>query len=233
MARINIPAPISTYKDLGTVDLAKMAREQYLTGYGAADEFQKSVSNMQALEQDQHIKNRLSNEYTGMLNEWASRGDYETLGLAINKGANQFVQDYSPLQASVKNRSDYATSLQEAYEKKRIGPDTYRGMLALSDYNYQGIQYAEDGSLIPGSVYQGATFYDDVNVSEKINERLDKAKPFIRQNLGTEIPYNEHMEITNMRGDRGEVKYYVTTKSRTVEIPSGLIQEIVNDVNQG
>ena len=64
MARIDIPKPISTYKNLGTVELAKLARNQYIEGYGAADEFSNSVNNMQALEKDQHIKTRLSNEYT-------------------------------------------------------------------------------------------------------------------------------------------------------------------------
>ena len=82
MARINIPAPISTYKDLGTVELAKLARNQYIEGYGAANEFRNSVSNMQSLEQDDHIKNRLSDQYTNMLDTYADRGDYETLGLA-------------------------------------------------------------------------------------------------------------------------------------------------------
>ena len=30
MARINIPAPISTYRDLGSVELSKLARNQYI-----------------------------------------------------------------------------------------------------------------------------------------------------------------------------------------------------------
>ena len=38
------------------------------------------------------------------------------------------------------------------------------------------------------------------------------------------------MEITNTRGDRGEIKYWVTTKSKTVQLPHNIIQGVVNDV---
>jgi len=230
MARIDIPKPISTYKDLGTVELAKLARNQYIEGYSAADEFSNSVSNMQALEKDQHIKNRLSEEYTGMLDGWSSRGDYETLGIAINKGANQFVKDYSPIQQSVTNRNEYLTRLKDAYEKGNINANTYQGRAAQSDAMYQGIQYGEDGSLVNNSVYSGKEFYHDVDITEKINERLKEIEPFIRQNLGTSIPYNENMEVTSTTNARGEPKYWVTTKSKTVELPSNIIQMVVNDV---
>ena len=230
MARIDIPKPISTYRDLGTVELAKLARNQYIEGYGAADEFSNSVSNMQALEKDQHIKNKLSEEYTGMLDGWASRGDYETLGIAINKGANQFVQDYSPVQTSVTNRNDYLARLKAAYEKGDINANTYQGRAAQSDMLYQGIQYGEDGSLVDNSVYSGKEFYHDVDITKKINKRLKEIEPFIRENLGTSIPYNENMEITSTTNARGEPKYWVNTKSKTVELPSSIIQDVVNDV---
>ena len=230
MARINIPKPISTYRDLGTVELAKLARNQYIEGYGAASEFQNSVNNMQSLEKDAHLKTKLSNQYSGMLDKWASRGDYETLGIAINKGANQFVQDYNPIQQSVKNRNEYAQSLKEAYEDKKINTNTYRGRLAQSDAMYQGIQYGEDGSLQENSVYSGKQFYHDVDITEKINKRLKEIEPFIRENLGTDIPYNENMEVTSTENARGEVKYWVRTESKTVELPSSIIQDVVNDV---
>jgi len=232
MARIDIPKPISTYRDLGTVELAKLARNQYIEGYGAADEFSNSVNNMQSLEKDQHIKTRLSGEYTGMLDKWASRGDYETLGIQINKGANQFVQDYAPVQQSVKNRSDYAQRLKDAYEKGDINANTYQGRMAQSDMLYQGIQYGEDGSLQDNSIYNGKQFYHDVDITEKINDRLKEIEPFIRQNLGTDIPHNEDMEVTSTTNARGEIKYWVNTKSKTVELPSNIIQMVVNDVMQ-
>lgn len=230
MARINIPKPISTYRDLGTVELAKLARNQYIEGYGAASEFENSVNNMQSLEKDAHLKTKLSNQYSGMLDKWSSRGDYETLGIAINKGANQFVQDYNPIQQSVKNRNEYAASLKKAYEDKTINANTYQGRLAQSDAMYQGIQYGEDGSLQENSVYSGKQFYHDVDITEKINKRLKEIEPFIRENLGTDIPYNENMEVTSTENARGEVKYWVRTKSKTVELPSNIIQMVVNDV---
>ena len=232
MARINIPAPISTYRDLGSVELSKLARNQYIEGYSAADEFENSVSNMQSLEKDAHLKTKLSNQYSGMLDKWSSRGDYETLGIAINKGANQFVRDYAPVQQSVKNREEYQKRLRDAYDKKHINANTYQGRMAQSDAMYQGIQYGEDGQLMDQSVYGGKEFYNDVDISEKINKRLKELKPFIRQNLGTQIPYNEDMEITTTQGDRGEPKYWVTTKSKTVQLPDNIIQSVVNDVMQ-
>ena len=148
MARINIPAPISTYRDLGSVELSKLARNQYIEGYSAADEFENSVSNMQSLKKDAHLKTKLSNQYSGMLDKWSSRGDYETLGIAINKGANQFVRDYAPVQQSVKNREEYQKRLRDAYDKKHINANTYQGRMAQSDAMYQGIQYGEDGQLM-------------------------------------------------------------------------------------
>ena len=232
MARINIPAPISTYRDLGTVELAKLARNQYIEGYGAANEFRNSVNNMQSLEQDDHIKNRLAEQYSTMLDGYASRGDYETLGLAINKSANQFVQDYKPVETSFNNRIAYQERLQKAYEKGDINANTFNGMLQMSDYGYSGIQYGEDGSLLENSIYSGVNFYNDVDITEKIIERMKAVKPFIRQNLGTDIPYNENMEITTASGARGEPKFWVTTKSKTVQIPDNVIQMVVNDVMQ-
>lgn len=230
MARINIPKPISTYKDLGTVELAKLARDQYISGFAAADQFSNSVFNMQSLEKDDHLKTNLSKKYTTMLDEFASRGDYETLGLAIHKGSSQFMRDYTPIKQSVTNRNEYQKSLQEAYEKGDINAGTYAGMLAMSDYGYQGLQTDETGNILGNSVYQGVNFYNDVNISEKIADRLKEMKPFIRQNLGTEIPYNEHMEITTADGDKGEPKFWVTTKSKTVQLPDNIIQMVVNDV---
>ena len=230
MARINIPGPISTYRDLGTVELSKLARNQYIEGYSAADEFENSVRNMRSLEKDAHLKNNLSAKYSGMLDKWASRGDYETLGIAINKGANQFVRDYSLIDQSVKNRGEYQKRLRDAYDKKLINANTYQGRLAQSDAMYQGIQSNEEGVFDPNSVYSGKEFYNDVDITEKINERLKEIEPFIRQNLGTDIPYNEDMEITTTTGDRGEVKYWATTKSKTVQLPDNIIQSVVNDV---
>ena len=232
MARINIPAPISTYRDLGTVELAKLARNQYIEGYGAANEFRNSVNNMQSLEQDDHIKNRLAEQYSTMLDGYASRGDYETLGLAINKSANQFVQDYKPVETSFNNRIAYQERLQKAYDKGDINANTFNGMLQMSDYGYSGIQYGEDGSLLENSIYSGINFYNDVDITEKIIDRMKAVKPFIRQNLGTDIPYNENMEITTASGARGEPKFWVTTKSKTVQIPDNVIQMVVNDVMQ-
>ena len=124
MARINIPKPISSYRDLGTVELAKLARNQYIEGYSAADEFSNSVGQMQSLEKDAHLKNQLSQKYTGMLENWANRGDYETLGIAINKGARAFTNEYSPIAQSVKNRQDYMERLQKAYDKGDINANT-------------------------------------------------------------------------------------------------------------
>ena len=72
----------------------------------------------------------------------------------------------------------------------------------------------------------------DVDITEKINDRLKEVKPFIRQNLGTDIPYNENMEITTANGLRGEPKFWVTTQSKTVQIPDNIIQMVVNDVMQ-
>lgn len=230
MARINIPKPISTYRDLGTVELAKLARNQYIEGYSAADEFSNSVHNMQSLSKDDHLKNKLSNEYTQMLEGWSDRGDYETLGIAINKGANQFVRDYSPIEQSVKSRTEYQERLQKAYEDGNINSRTLRDRLAQSDYMYQGIQYGEDGSLDQQSVYSGKQFYNDVDITEKVIERMKSIKPFIRENLGTEVPYNENMEITTTQGLRGEPKYWVTTKGKTSQIPDNIIQMVVNDV---
>lgn len=105
-------------------------------------------------------------------------------------------------------------------------------MLQMSDYGYSGIQYGEDGSLLENSIYSGVNFYNDVDITEKIIERMKAVKPFIRQNLGTDIPYNENMEITTASGARGEPKFWVTTKSKTVQIPDNVIQMVVNDVMQ-
>ena len=120
--------------------------------------------------------------------------------------------------------------MRDAYDKKLINANTYQGRLAQSDAMYQGIQSNEEGVFDPNSVYSGKEFYNDVDITEKINERLKEIEPFIRQNLGTDIPYNEDMEITTTTGDRGEVKYWATTKSKTVQLPDNIIQSVVNDV---
>ena len=230
MARIEIPKPISTYRDLGTVELAKLARDQYIHGYSAADDFSNKVRQMQSLEKDDYLKNQISQKYTGMLESWAGRRDYETLGMAINKGATGFINEYSPIAQSVTNRQDYQKRLQDAYDKGDINANTFQERLAQSDYGYQGIQYDENGVFDPNSVYQGRQFYKDVDITEKVTDYMTNIKPFIRENMGTDIPYNEDFEITNTRGDRGEIKYWVKTKSKTSQIPDELIQMAVNEV---
>jgi hypothetical protein len=165
-----------------------------------------------------------------MLENWANRGDYETLGIAINKGARAFTNEYSPIAQSVKNRTEYSKRLQDAYDKGSINANTYQGKLAQSDYSYQGIQYDENGNLIDGSIYQGRSFFHDVDITQKVTEYMKNIKPFIRENMGTDIPYNEDFEITNTRGDKGEVAYWIRTKSKTSQIPDELIQMAVSEV---
>ena len=99
MAKYELPQYQSMYVDPQSVAINTELRSRFIDSFQADDALASAVDGMQAadFEGDQARKQQLTEQYNTQLDDRASRGDYETLGMAISKDARSFIKDYNPL----------------------------------------------------------------------------------------------------------------------------------------
>ena len=129
MARYQLPAPQSMYRDTGAVEMTKMFRDRYLQNVAADDAIAQAVLEMQSLDQDDDTKKSLIETYNAKLKQRADQGNYEMKGRAIQKDARAFMNDYNPIKTSKERYDSYAASVQKDYQSGNIDSETRDGKL--------------------------------------------------------------------------------------------------------
>ena len=111
MARYELPAPMSMYRDTGAVEITKLLRDRYVQNLAADDALAQAILEMDSLGADDETKQALIQKYNTQLNQRAEQGNYEMKGVAIQKDARAFTNDYQPIKISKMRYDAYAAQL--------------------------------------------------------------------------------------------------------------------------
>ena len=231
MARYELPAPMSMYRDTGAVEITKLLRDRYVQNLAADDALAQAILEMDSLGADDETKQALIEKYNAQLNQRAEQGNYEMKGVAIQKDARAFTNDYQPIKVSKMRYDTYAAQLEKDYQDGKIDSQTRDGRLAESLYNYKGVQYREDGSVDDDSLFNGSSYVHDVNVEEEIIKHMKDVVMTEIDTTGVEVPLDAEMNIiTKIDPATQSPAYYMKSGTYEKRLDEGLVASVVNSV---
>ena len=220
MARTNLPAYTSVYKDPGSVAINTELRRRYAGAFKNDDALTGAVDGMvnADFEGDQRLKDDLSTRYNNNLKERSRRGDYETMGQTIAKDSRQFVKEYAPIEQNYNSVQAYKQSVQKAYNEGRIDEGTYLRAFAKSAHDYKGLEQNEDGTINDKSFFSGYNFVDDQNISALMDDAM---KGYAAHTGGS--------DMTRV-GQGPNAEYKMRVGSEWSRVPQAEVDRIFNDV---
>ncbi len=231
MARYELPAPMSMYRDTGAVEITKLLRDRYVQNLAADDALAQAILEMDSLGADDETKQALIQKYNTQLNQRAEQGNYEMKGVAIQKDARAFTNDYQPIKVSKMRYDTYAAQLEKDYQGGKIDSQTRDGRLAESLYNYKGVQYREDGSVDDDSLFNGSSYVHDVNVEEEIIKHMKDVVMTEIDSTGMEFPLDAEMNIiTKLDPATQSPAYYMKSGTYEKKLDAKLVASVVNSV---
>ena len=231
MARYQLPAPQSMYRDTGAVEITKLLRDRYVQNLAADDALAQAILEMDSLGADDETKQALIQKYNTQLNQRAEQGNYEMKGVAIQKDARAFTNDYQPIKVSKMRYDTYAAQLEKDYQDGKIDSQTKDGRLAESLYNYKGVQYREDGSVDDDSLFNGSSYVHDVNVEEEIIKHMKDVVMTEIDSTGMEFPLDAEMNIiTKLDPATQSPAYYMKSGTYEKKLDEDLVSSVVNSV---
>ena len=233
MARYQLPAPQSMYRDTGAVEMTKMFRDRYLQNIAADDALAQAVLEMQSLDQDDETKKSLIETYNARLQQRTDQGNYEMQGRAIQKDARSFMNDYNPIKTSKERYDTYAAAVEKAYQAGDINANTRERRLAQSMHNYKGVQHNLDGTVNEDSLFNGENYVKDVNVTDRIDDKIKGKVMTEIDTTGMEYAFDENMEMmtgTEINPTTGIPAYYVKQGEKTVYLDPKVISSVINSV---
>ena len=244
MARYELPQYQTMYRDPQSVAINEELRTRFVDSFQADDTLASAVDGMQSadFEGDLAAKQKFTEQYNTQIDDRASRGDYETLAMAINKDARSFVKDYTPLLENKKKYDSWTASLKEMEElgdeKGGVTSVTAQKMRSYAKHNYLGIQYDEDGNLVEDSYFAGPNVVKDVNLEQRMQEEMkdvverswssETEEPLT--DLGILLDKDGKPQIGTTQEPGKPIKYWITTKNGVEEIPPHLVNEATNRV---
>ena len=197
--RYRLKAYQSVYRDPQSVKINEVQRQRFQNAFNSDDMLAGTVDEMQAadFEGDLAEKMALEQRTRQQLEDRASRGDFETMGLDVAKSARSFAKDYAPIKDNKSKYDSYVKSVNEAYKDGRINSFTKSRALDRSKFNYKGIQRNEDGTIDEGSYFGGYGFVNDVNIQEEMTAQMKDIAVREYGNEGTVITKDGNFYITN------------------------------------
>ena len=169
----------SVYRDPQSVKVNELLRQRFQNAFNADDLIATAAQDMTAadFEGDQIAKERLQNETREELRARAERGDYETMMMDVSRSARKFQDKYKPIKENYDRFEAYKATLKKAFDDGTITGPTKQRLLALSQYGYNGLQYDENGEVDEDSYFNGEGFVKDINIQERLAERIKKFSP--------------------------------------------------------
>tara|TARA_Y100000816_G_scaffold94522_1_gene65614 strand:- start:18780 stop:21680 length:2901 start_codon:yes stop_codon:yes gene_type:complete len=176
---------ISQYVDPQSVKINEVLRKRYVDNFAAENMLDKNLQDMLVeaeFEGDVAKANELRQRITEQANERSKRGDYENLGMNIQRDVRDFYRDYKPLEKNYVAREADKKVKQDMLARGLITPDDYDNWLQRSLYQQQedgsyvkntGVQYDEEtGLAMEGSIYQPVSIAQTVDYSDEIRKGL-------------------------------------------------------------
>ena len=233
MARYTLPKAQSMYRDTGLVHNTTLFRQRYVENMAANDALAQAVLEMQSLAQDDETKRALIEEYNSRIKFRSEGGNLHMQGAAIQKDARAFMNDYNPIKTSKERYDAYAAAIEKDYQGGNINSNTRDLRLKQALYNYKGIQYHNDGSVDEESLFSGVNYVKDVNVTDRIDDKI-KGKILTEiDDTGMEYAFNENMEMmtgTEINPTTGLPAFYVKQGEYTKYLDPKVIESVVNSV---
>lgn len=175
---------VSMYVDPQSVKINEVLRKRYVDNFAAENMLDKSLQDMLVaaeFEGDVQKANELKAKIQDKAEARAERGDYESLGMDIQRDVTDFYQEYKPLEQNYQAREADKQVKQEQLARGIITNSEYESWLDYSMYTKQedgtyarrqGIQYDENGNLDRNSIYQSVGIEATVDYSEEIRKGL-------------------------------------------------------------
>ncbi len=236
MARYTLPTPLSMYRDTGLVEITKEFRNRYVQNMAADNALAKSIMEMDSMEEDQEAKQRLMEKYNSQLEQRAASGNYHLLGNQVVKDAQNFMKDYNPIRKNKANYDAWLKGLTDSRDQfmktgKGVDPFTYRAKIAEAKYNYGGLEFNPDGSVVETSMFNGPGYVGYVDVESRIIEQMKDVVMTEIDTTGKEFALDAAgNEISIERGEAGDPAYYMKYGTYTKQIDPNLVASVVTSV---
>lgn len=204
----------SVYRDPQSVKINEILRKRYVDAFAADTLLQNQLSDMLVSAEfagDVEKAAGLRQTLDARSREYANRGDYETLGTNIARDAGEFLQGYNPLKRNYEAREADKTNA-----RATLNPDDYAKWETWSLTNkdaegnyvpYSGIEYDENGYVLPSSTYQPKDIPKEYDFNAAIIREIN-ALPQIKQG-GHTVSSFEYKEIDLMQPDGSVIKQKV------------------------
>jgi hypothetical protein len=142
----------STYVDPGSVKISETLRTRFADNFAADDAFAQSISEMISLTPDEGAKALLEEKYRGIMDERATKGDYENMGMQIVRDARKFKTEYDPIAEQAARRAKIQEELEKRVGAKEncITNEMYQQAMGHMDRTYAATGGVSEGGEFTG-----------------------------------------------------------------------------------
>mgnify|MGYP003670990503 CR=1 FL=1 len=192
----------STYVDPGSVKISEVLRSRFADNFASDDAFAQSVSEMISLAPDEGAKALLEDKYRGIMDERASKGDYENMGMQIVRDSRKFKTEYDPIAEQAARRAQINEKLEGRVGAKENG---ITNQMYEDAMGHMDNQYAATGGVSEGGQFAGMNVPEYVDILAEVLEDIKGIKPDIAG--GVEVEYaglgGEEAASTGLMGSAG------------------------------
>lgn len=168
---------VSLYSDPGIKEISTDLKTRYYDNLKAKDALSSALDNMVALSQDEETKAQIRSEADATLEELAKSPAIENQGMQIYNAVKGFDRKYSQIKKQYDTAMSELATLEEKKNKNDIEPEYYDLVKANFFKNYKGVQFDEKGRVVQGSTFKAPTYYNSVDINEKLLKQLGILSP--------------------------------------------------------
>lgn len=168
---------VSLYSDPGIKEISTDLKTRYYDNLKAKDALGSALDNMVALSPDEETKAQIRAEADATLEELSKSPDLENQGMQIYNAVKGFDKKYSQVKKQYDTAMAELQTLEQKKEKGDVEPEYYDLVKANFFKNYKGVQFDEKGRVVQGSTFKAPTYYNSVDINEKLLKQLGILSP--------------------------------------------------------
>ncbi len=168
---------VSLYSDPGIKEISTDLKTRYYENLKAKDALASALDNMVALAPDEETKAQIRAEADAALEQISKDPALENQGMQIYNAVKGFDKKYSQVKKQYDTAMAELQTLEQKKEKREIEPEYYDLIKANFFKNYKGVKFDDKGRLIQGSTFKAPTYYNSVDINEKLLKQLGILSP--------------------------------------------------------
>lgn len=168
---------VSLYSDPGIKEISTDLKTRYYENLKAKDALASALDNMVALSPDEETKAQIRAEADATLEQISKDPALENQGMQIYNAVKGFDKKYSQVKKQYDTAMTELQTLEAKKEKGEIEPEYYDLIKANFFKNYKGVKFDDKGRLIQGSTFKAPTYYNSVDINEKLLKQLGILSP--------------------------------------------------------